>query len=535
MPASDRRISCARQQPASLEAAEPADRLSPDQDVVDRPPPRSDQHPSEASSARFPRRFDGLASPVSLLVLGCVAVAAVSAAVLPTVPSYDPWSWIVWGREVSDPHLSFVVSGGPSWKPLPFIFTSVWGLFGGAAPTLWVITARTGGLLGLVAAWRLAGRLVGRGRPGAFAGLLAMIGVLLTQDWFYYWFRGTSEVVLIGASLWAIDRLLDGHKTQAFLLAVAAGLIRPEWWPFIGLYALWLWFRVPEFKRWPMRLLILAGLFSLPFFWFVPPWVGSGDPFLAANHAAQYNGHLGPDRLRAVIGRGIDLQVLPALIAAIAAMAIGWWRERDRLQLAIGVGIAAWWVVVIAMTLDGYPGLERFFLPAAALICVLGGVGITQMSLLAGGALARHRSAVAVGVAVVLVIACIPFTTTRFADARAAEPAASRAVSILDQLSRAVAAVGGHRGVYPCKSSFAAVNHGVQTALAWKLHVTLERVGTSMRAPGVDFIGPRNATDGSPARVDPRLTRIATLARVGVWRVVQLSDPRLPPSACIGH
>ena len=75
----------------------------------------------------------------------------------------------------------------------------------------------------------------------------------------------------------------------------------------------------------------------------------------------------------------------------------------------------------------------------------------------------------------------------------------------------------------------------MQTALAWKLHVTLERVGTSMRAPGVDFIGPRNATDGSPARVDPRLTRIATLARVGVWRVVQLSDPRLPPSACVGH
>jgi hypothetical protein len=535
MTASDRRISSARQQPASLEAG-PADGPSPDQDVVDQPPRRrSDPDPTKRSRARFPGRFAGPASPVALLVLACVALATLSAAALPTVPSYDPWSWIVWGREVTDPHLSFVVTGGPSWKPLPFIFTSAWGLFGGAAPTLWVITARTGGLLGLVAAWRLASRLVGRGRPGAFAGLLAVIGVLLTQDWFYYWFRGTSEVVLIGASLWAIERLLDGHQTQAFMLAVAAGLIRPEWWPFIGLYALWLWFAVPEFKRWPMRLLILAGLFALPLFWFVPPWVGSGDPFLAANHAVDYNGHLGPDRLRAVIGRGIDLQVLPALIAAIAAVAIGWWRERDRVVLAMGAGIAAWWVVVIAMTLDGYPGLERFFLPAAALICVLGGVGIVQMSLLAGRALARHAPAAAVGVGVVLVIACIPFTTTRFSDARAAEPAASRAVSILDQLSAAVAAVGGHKGVYPCKSSFAAVNHGVQTALAWKLHVTLERVGTSMRAPGVDFIGPRNATDGSPARVDPRLTRIATLARVGVWRVVQLSDPRLPPSACVGR
>jgi hypothetical protein len=469
-----------------------------------------------------------------IAVVACTVLAAVSAAVLPTVPSYDPWSWIVWGREVFDPHLSFVVSGGPSWKPLPFVFTTVWGLFGGAAPTLWVITARAGGLLGLVVAWRLAGRLVGSGRQGVFAGALAVIGVVLTQDWLYYWLRGTSEVVLIGASLWAVDRLLDGHKTQAFLLGVAAALIRPEWWPFLGLYALWLWFREPEFKRWPMRLLILAGLFSIPFLWFVPPWIGSGQPFLAASHAAEYNGHLGSDPFRTVVGRAVDLQVLPALIAAVAAVALGWFRDRDRLLLAMGAAVAAWWVVVIGMTLDGYPGLERFFLPAAALTCVLGGVGITRVALLAGAALEPHARIVTIGVAAALVAVSIPFTTTRFAEARAAKPAASRAVSILDQLSRAVAAVGGHNGVFPCKTSFAAVNHGVQTALAWKLHVTLERVGTAMRAPGVDFIGPHNATDGEAAAVDPRLTKSQTLATVGVWRVVRLTDPRLP-DACDGR
>jgi hypothetical protein len=227
--------------------------------------------------------------------------------------------------------------------------------------------------------------------------------------------------------------------------------------------------------------------------------------------------------------------VAPALIAAIAAVAIGWWRERDRLLVAMGVGIAAWWAVVIAMTLDGYPGLERFFLPAAALICVLGGVGITRISLLAGGTFKQHTRAVAVGVAVVLVIACVPFTTTRYAAARAAEPSASQAVSILSQLSRAVAAVGGHEGVLPCRSSFAAVNHSAQTALAWKLHSTLERVHTVMSAPGIDFIGPHNATDGAAALIDPRLTTVQTLAHVGVWTVVRLTDPRLPPSACVGH
>jgi hypothetical protein len=108
-------------------------------------------------------------------------------------------------------------------------------------------------------------------------------------------------------------------------------------------------------------------------------------------------------------------------------------------------------------------------------------------------------------------------------------------VTRLDQLSQAVAAVGGHDAVYPCKTSFAAVNHSVQTALAWKLHVTLERVGTVMSAPGVDFIGPHDATDGGPAPVDPRLTRSKPLGGAGVWRVVALTDPRLPPSSCVGH
>jgi hypothetical protein len=47
-----------------------------------------------------------------IAVAVCTLLGVLSAAVLPTVPSYDPWSWIVWGREVTDPHLSFVVNGG---------------------------------------------------------------------------------------------------------------------------------------------------------------------------------------------------------------------------------------------------------------------------------------------------------------------------------------------------------------------------------------------------------------------------------------
>ena len=470
-----------------------------------------------------------------------MAGAVLTWATLPTVPSYDPWSWIVWGREVSDPHLSFVVGGGPSWKPLPFLFTVVWGLFGGAAPTLWVITARVGGLLGLVAAWRLAHRLAGGGVAGGLAGALAVGGVLLTQDWFYYFYRGTSEVGLIACTLWAVDRLLDGHRTQAFWLAVAASLIRPEWWPFLCLDALWLWLRDPGGTDWRRRGALLVGLAAVALLWFGPPWIGSGDPLLAAQHAAHYDGHLGPDPLRAVIGRGVDLQVWPLLIAGIVAVLVGAVRDRSRVCLGLGLAVVGWWAVVVVMTLEGYPGLERFFLPAASVICVLGGVGIVQIARAVGACcrVAPGGPRVATGVALVVLIAVsLLVSRARISQVAAAEPAAARAQTTIAGLDRAAAAVGGHAGVFPCAgpASFAAVNHGVQTALAWTLHVTLERVGTAMSNEGVDFIGPRTAATGEAAPVDPRLTHARTLATVDGWRVVRLTDPHNPHStACVGR
>jgi hypothetical protein len=481
----------------------------------------------------------------------CVALAALSAALLPTVPSYDPWAWIVWGREVVDPHLSFAIGGGPSWKPLPVIFTTIFGLFGGAAPTLWVITARAGGLLGLAAAFRLGRRLTGPSMWGIAAGTIAAAAIVLTQDWAYYMFRGTSEPMLIGTSLWAVDRFLAGRHGAAFVLAVATSLMRPEAWPFLALYAIWLWIRWPR-----LRALVVVGVLSVPLLWFVPPWIGSGQPFLAATHAKEYNGHLGRHAFVTVLQRGVNLQVLPALLGGVIAvgLAVTALRRRrpsvepramliseDGLIVSLGVFTLAWWVVVVAMTLDGYPGLERFYLPAAASTCVLAGVGVVRLARLVGSALPARALGAPVRavwipalVLVALIAASVPFTATRISAARAQESIASRAVSRLDQLTGAVVAVGGHHAVYPCHSSFAAVNHSVQTALAWKLHVTLGRVGTSMRHQGLMFIGPHDSIDGGLPRIDPRLTQRQLVAHVGVWRVYRMRSPGAN-TRCVGR
>jgi len=524
---------------------------------------------SGASPAPAPARSDhggwrswGRRYPFLCSTVVCLLLAALSAAVLPTVPSYDPWAWISWGREVVDPHLSFAVSGGPSWKPLPvFPFTTVYALFGSAAaPTLWVITARAGGLLGLVAAYRLAARLIGAPRWAAVAaGLVAAGGIVVTQEWFYEMFRGTSEPMLIACALWAIDRHLERRYGWAFVLGVATGLIRPEAWPFLIVYAVWLWVRQPR-----LRGLLLAGLFAIPFFWFVPPWVGSNQPFLAAQHAAEYNGALGKYPLFTVLRRGLDVQTIPLLVFGAVAVAMAWLRRpRDRLVLALGAGVVVWWVVVVGMTLEGYPGLERFYLPAAGVTCVLAGVGIVRLAELAsaavadrsaggradrsagggadrsggGGADRSRRDGLGAGVGIAVVVALlaltIPFTGGRINEARRQNSVASAAVTRLDQLSAAVATVGGHDRVFPCKSSFAAVNHGAQTALAWKLHVTLGRVGTSMRHQGVMFVGPHDTIDGIAAPISPSLTQSQLLATVGAWRVYRVTAPGAD-QRCVG-
>ena len=131
-----------------------------------------------------------------------------------------------------------------------------------------------------------------------------------------------------------------------------------------------------------------------------------------------------------------------------------------------------------------------------------------------------------------LASATVPLTTSRISEAHAQNSITSRAVTRLDQLSDAVEAVGGHSGVYPCKTSFSAVNHGVQTALAWKLRANLTKVGTSMRHSGVMFVGPRDSIDGSPPRIDPRITDIKQIAHVGDWKVYRATVPN--HTSCVG-
>ncbi len=445
------------------------------------------------------------------LLAACLALAGLSL-LAPSVPSYDPFAWLVWGRELVDHSQTLDMAGGPSWKPLPVFFTAPFALVaGGAAPGLWLLVARTGALLGLAGAFALGRRLA-----GPWAGALAAVALLLTQEYVTLAARGASEPLLIACVLWAIELHLAGRRGSAFALGVAAALIRPEAWPFLGLYALWRWRTSASRERW----LIAGGLALVPLAWFGPPAV-AGEALAAGAHAAKYNGHTGSDPGLTALRRGLGLAVAPVWLLALAATGLRW---QDRVVRWLALGAVAWLALVVVMTAAGFPGLPRFMLPPAAVACVLAGAGAVALVQRAGGG----RRALAA--ATLLLVACAALSATRAATLDDQVRLARDAARKQDELTRAIAVMGGRAAVLACGG--VATNHTAQSALAWKLHARLDRVSPQLDRPGIVFAGPQSAALGGP----PRLTLLGVyvkhrLTHVGVWRIVAV----LPPGAPVPH
>ncbi|MDQ3769120.1 MAG: hypothetical protein M3370_06555 [Actinomycetota bacterium] len=312
-------------------------------------------------------------------LLVCLALAGLTF-LLPSTPTYDPWAWIMWGREIGQ--LDLVTTGGPSWKPLPVMFTTVFSLFGSeVAPYLWLWVARAGGMFALVMAFRLTRRLTGSGPAGVIAGLTACAFLITSYQFARDAALGNSEPLLAAIALWAFQCHLDGRRDHALYLGFAVALLRPEAWPFIGAYGLWLWFREPE-----LRLRVVAVGVLIPALWFGPELWGSGDAFRASTRAND------PNAGSAAFADSPGLEVayrfhertiwpieLGALIAAMYAGAL-FVRERSQRTTLWLLGAGLGWLALVAiMTELGYAGNQRYLIVTTAAICVLGGVGFGRI------------------------------------------------------------------------------------------------------------------------------------------------------------
>ena len=471
-------------------------------------------------------------------VLGCLALAAVSM-LWPASPTYDPWAWILWGREIVQGDL--LTTGGPSWKPLPMFLTIPFAaLFPEDwAPLLWVWIARAGGLFAVYMVGRLACRLIGRGPAGVIAGICASLFLLSIAKVVRDAALSNSEAMLGGLILFAFERHIDGRRDHALYLATAGALLRPEVWPFLGLYGLWLFFATPALR---LRLVGAAGLILA--LWFVPEWIGSGEALRASSRAATPN----PGSAAFAVNPGLEVVsswvgtiINPLKLAAVigAAWAIGAFQRRRAHVGATALLVlgGAWLVLVAVMTEGGYAGNPRYLIISTVVACTLGGIGMGAIFLClqrAGERFGGRRGGLMAAGAVFALGALtitfpLPIVRNKVREARENADLIAYEASIWYGLREVIEDTGGAQAMLSCGN----VTSGpYQTQMvAYELGIHGFDVGwQTTPAPGVAF--QTRTSPGGPLVVAPDDVRFRRVAATDRWRILTVPPQDAERGGC---
>ena len=441
--------------------------------------------------ARAPRRVSRNAQ---WTVIGAIVLLVASLAIVlwaKTRPSFDSYGWLVWGHQTLSGSLN--TNAAPSWKPLPYIFTVPYALFGHYEMWLWMVTCLAITLGGSVAAGRIAYRLTlaapsgedpqrGDGDTrvryaGILAGVFAAVALVGIQDWWHYVLSAQSDTMIAALCLGAIDCHLSGRPRWAFVLGGLASLGRPEVWPFLALYSIWAWRAIPS-----MRWLIASGIVVLLLLWFGIPAITSRSPFVSASNAFGSGRRLKSNRVFGTIDRFLDLYPTPLEIAALASVA---WAAIRREWVTLGLAAVAvvWVVIEIAFALHGWPGLGRYMFGAGAVMVVIAAAFVGRLLVevprfaaarlrSGGGALAPWGGAALVAV---LIGSLVP---PAISDARGTHRGIDyqrNRTKEIDRLAAVVARLGGPARLDACGEPLTRLEY--QTILAWTLHVNVAAVG----------------------------------------------------------
>jgi hypothetical protein len=430
------------------------------------------------------------------LAVGAALVLAAVSLVLPYFPVYDPWAWLVWGREVA--HGTLETTGGPSWKPLPVLIDAPLSLLGDAAPDGWLLIARAGWICAPLLAGLLAARLSGEetGRWRWVAAAVAAGSVALTWDSFTPPLRqftgGLSEPLLVALVLGAIWTALDERPGWVLGLGTAAALLRPEVWPFLALWA----FYASRDKP-PLRATAIGIAILIPIAWFVPDIVGAGNP-LEGGETARAGGIEPLDGL-AVLGRAFAAP----LLACWLGLALLLWRGRDDLDPALKTLLAAsaaWILLVALMAIAGFAGLPRFLAPATAIVAILGSVGLAR-------AAQSHRSLV-----IALLVAALAGLTWRTAQIPGDLDVVDRQTASVNHLFDLVDQTG-KAPLLACQDYVRMTRVREQTALAWKLEEPISTVPIRRKPRYGVALSTKPLPDGN------------VTAHAGAWRATRFPCP----------
>jgi hypothetical protein len=438
--------------------------------------------------------------PYWMVGAACLALAGLSL-LAPWAPTYDPWAWLVWGREVTG--LELDTTAGPAWKPLPVLATTALAPLGAAAPALWLVLARAGGLLAVVLAFGLAARLAGtRGRW--FAGGVAALGLLGTVGFLRGVAGGSSEGLLITLLLLAVHRHLDGRRGQAFALVVAASLLRPEAWPFLAAYAGWLSWRDPR-----SRPAVLGGLALLPVLWLAPELWGSGDLLRSSERAripSPGQPALSEQPALETLREFAGLLPPPVLALAVAGAVLAAVR-RERVPLALAGATLGWVLLVAAMAEGGFSGEGRYLLAAAAFASVLAGLAAGRLYGLLEARAPRVAAPAGAATLALALVASLP-SARRLGDELA------YAADLRVDLAAAVDRAGGSERLRSCGPLYA--GRARFPLVAWHLRSHISDLALAPSAPGVVFRSKLRPDEPTSPSVPPGYE---LAARAGAWEV----------------
>ena len=450
-----------------------------------------------------PASADGRSIAFTLAIAG--AVAALSLLVVAPAPSYDPWAWLLWGREVIELRLS--TAEGPAFKPLPVAICALLAPLGDTvAPVAWVWLARTAGVVALIASFRLASELAGASRA---VGLLAALGVALTGSFLGHAASGLSEPVLVALALAGVASARGGHPRPALAAAVACALIRVETWPFLLLAGVVSWRRHPRLRPAVALLTVLV-----PLAWFGPELIGSGDLLRSGERARIPNpGHpaLAPVPGLASLQAAVPLVPWPlwlgvgALLAPLVRPSRG--RSAAVRALAPAVVGGAWIALVAAMAEAGFSGEPRYALPGAALVSISGAIGSV--------ALLRRAAPRIPGLLTALVVAAPTIADAGDAVERIAAAQAHH-WRLSTGLREAIEVAGGRRAVLACGTPYVGPYRGTLAAYQLDVAKPVIEPDEPPRAPGVVFQS-RLRPGSAATPVQP--AGFVSIGAHGSWRV----------------
>lgn len=422
------------------------------------------------------------------MLVGGLAVLSVQG--IRASPAYDPYGWLNWGWLTWHRHLD--LDSAPSWKPFTYFFTLPYALFGHLAVKMWMVTETAITFGGPLVAGRIAYKLTYDGTeqrwPARLAAIAAGVCLMTLTNYTEYWVTSQSDPMMTTVFLLFVDCLIRRRLRWAlfFIWLVACG--RPEAWPFLILFALWLGREQWRAGRRREMLFTGAALVSIPFLWYGVPVI-CGDSWNVSSHIDKTSGHgIKSHAIRTVLGRFRQLMPWPVEVAAAIGLLVGLYR-RDRTILLL-VGVAILWVAVeAAFAIKGLSGAPRYMFEAAAVTCIVAATGAASLMAMAwrigSGLQGRRRlgyvlQVAGVVIAVGLALATEPHIRGQWdlAHANVVDKERPRTTQ-LNELASTVHALGGEANVKSCGTPSATVKWA--STLAYMTHLNGNEIGWDTR------------------------------------------------------